>query len=74
MMKGMISWYHPKILLITAKKVIMSQLFGLYADRRLIHAASTEINKFNKFETHFSIRSNTSCISNLLRVASISKN
>jgi hypothetical protein len=35
----MVSWFNPLLLLKLLKPVIISQLFGEYADRRLIHAA-----------------------------------
>lgn len=36
---GMTSWFNPLLLLKLLKPVIISQIFGEYADRRLIHAA-----------------------------------
>lgn len=36
---SMVSWFKPRLLLKLLKPVIISQIFGEYADRRLIHAA-----------------------------------
>lgn len=38
-MPSMVRWFHPLLLLDTARQAIASGLFGQYADRRLIHAA-----------------------------------
>ena len=43
----MTSWFSPRLLVNLLKPVIISQIFGEYADRRLIHAAlnaETEAN------------------------------
>ncbi|MGB3022843.1 MAG: hypothetical protein WBD76_00465 [Methyloceanibacter sp.] len=39
LLPGMTSWFNPLLLLKLLKPVIISQIFGEYADRRLIHAA-----------------------------------
>lgn len=36
---GMTGWFEPKLLLKLLLNVIVSQMFGQYADRRLVHAA-----------------------------------
>lgn len=37
--RGMVRWFHPGVLLKAARKVVISTIFGQYADRRLVHAA-----------------------------------
>jgi hypothetical protein len=37
--KTMVSWFKPSLLIQLLKRVVIADVFGQYADRRLIHAA-----------------------------------
>ncbi|WP_308639667.1 metallophosphoesterase [Paenibacillus silvisoli] len=49
----MVEWFNPKQLIVTGTKTVLSTIFGLYSDFRLIEAFSRQGNHFFDYSKHF---------------------
>ncbi|MGN7760289.1 hypothetical protein [Paenibacillus sp. 22594] len=50
---GMVEWYNPKQLIVTGIKTILSTIFGLYSDYRLLEAYGRGSREYADFSKAF---------------------